>query len=245
MEKLNLAYLIKNIWQLILIVGSLTILGAYGGKQYTELYIPNVYKSSVTIMAPLKKDGNVSNDIATNILMINTYKDIVKGSVLLDQVSSNLQNERIYYSSSELSGKISMHHSESSQVFELEIVSNDPYEAQIIAKKTFEQFQKEAEKLVNVSDLEVVSSPKVIKTPIYPHPYKNLLIGGSIGFLSGIGVLVLLDFNRRNKEIKEDVILKAGITQLGKVPQVSLRKKYYLGKKLKEILNSKQSIQKG
>lgn len=245
MEKLNLAHLAKNIWKLILVLGSLTLLGGYAGKRYTDLYIPNIYNSSVKMMVPLEREANLGNDISTNILMITTYKDIVKGSVLLDQVSRGLRNEGIYYSSSELSTKISMNHSDSSQVFEIEVLSNDPYEAQLIAEKTFEEFQKEVEKLVNVSNLEVVSQPKVEKTPISPHPYKNLVIGAFIGFLAGMGTLVMLEFGRRNKEMKEDVILQAGITQLGKVPQVSLRKKYYLGKKLKEVLDLKRPTQKG
>lgn len=67
-------------------------------------------------------EGIQLNDISTNVQMINTYKDIIKGPVILNEVSQNIGTN---LTASELAEKSEIITENNSQVFSLTVTDEN------------------------------------------------------------------------------------------------------------------------
>lgn len=77
------------------------------------------------------------SDINTNVQMIDTYKDIIKGPVILGDVKDNLSSN---YTVGELANMVTIGSNENSQVFSMTVISADPVEAAEMRERNRDNF---------------------------------------------------------------------------------------------------------
>ncbi|TKV28775.1 polysaccharide biosynthesis protein, partial [Citrobacter sp. TBCS-11] len=101
-----------------------------------------------------------------------------------------------------------------SQVITLTVKYSNPYIAQKIADETAKIFSLDAAKLLNVTNVNILSKAKAQTTPISPKPKLYLAISVIAGLVLGLAIALLKELFD-NKINKEEDIEALGLTVLG------------------------------
>ena len=174
-----------------MIIISFGALGLILSAVYTFLVVTPMYDSTTQLLVNRTNDGTNSiqlNDINSNVQMINTYKDIIKGPVILDGVKEDLGLD---YSVTELAEMVVIDVNQNSQVFSLTVTGPDPDEAAEIANGIAATFQSAIFDIMNVENVSIISAAAVNSKPVSPVVVNNLVIGLGVGLLLGFGVALL------------------------------------------------------
>lgn len=106
-ETISVVELFQILKKKALLIIMMTITGIGLAAGVTFFLITPIYDSAAQLIVQNKQaEGaniNLQNDINGNVLLINTYKDMIKGDIVIDAVQKELQNEYQYtYSNNEL-----------------------------------------------------------------------------------------------------------------------------------------------
>lgn len=183
----------------VLLIFSMMILGVVALAGMTFFLITPKYGTDTQLVVQSNQEtltnANLQSDLTGNVMMVNTYKDLIKSNVVLDQVSLQLAKEDgIQYTSNELNKMISVTQSPNSQMFSIRVVSINAKEAMEIANKTAMIFKEKAVEILKVDKVSIISPAKLQTTPVSPNKKLNLLIGAVIGLLLGFLIVFLLEF---------------------------------------------------
>lgn len=187
-------------------------------------------------------EGIQLNDINMNVQMINTYKDIIKGPVILDQVSQGLETT---LTASQLASKIEIATQDDSQVFSIIVTDEDPFQAAKIANEVALTFQDEIGNIMQVENVTVISEAEPSENPISPNSTLNLIIGLLVGLLIGIGTALFIEFMDKSIQDERFITETLGWTNLGNVSEMSneeLKAKEDEKKTNREIRNVKSRV---
>ena len=183
----------------MLLIFSMMILGVVALAGVTFFLITPKYGTDTQLVVQSNQEtltnANLQSDLTGNVMMVNTYKDLIKSDVVLDQVSLQLTKENgIQYTSNELNKMISVTQSQNSQMFSIRVVSINAKEAMEIANKTAMIFKEKAVEILKVDKVSIISPAKLQTTPVSPNKKLNLLIGAVIGLILGVMIVFLLEF---------------------------------------------------
>lgn len=190
-EEVSLRDLMAIIKQKMMIIISFGALGLILSAVYTFLIVTPMYDSTTQLLVNRTNDGTNSiqlNDINSNVQMINTYKDIIKGPVILDGVKEDLGLD---YTVTELADMVVIDVNQNSQVFSLTVTGPNPDGAAEIANGIAAKFQSAIFDIMNVENVSIISAAAVNSKPVSPVVVNNLAIGLGIGLLFGFGVALL------------------------------------------------------
>ena len=183
----------------MLLIFSMMILGVVALAGVTFFLITPKYGTNTQLVVQSNQEtltnANLQSDLTGNVMMVNTYKDLIKSDVVLDQVSLQLAKENgIQYTSNELNKMISVTQSQNSQMFSIRVISINAKEAMEIANKTAMIFKEKAVEILKVDKVSIISPAKLQTTPVSPNKKLNLLIGAVIGLILGVMIVFLLEF---------------------------------------------------
>lgn len=188
--------------------------------------LPPNFQASTQILVNKKESGAEqlnSQDIQTNLQLINTYSVIIKSPVILSQVIENLNLET---TPDLLTKNISVTSEQNSQIVNVTVKDRELKKAALIANMTAEVFQKEISELMNVDNVTIVS-PAIDKSyikPISPNIPLNIIIAAVIGLMMGVGVTFLMEFFDTTVKTEEDIQELVGFSILGFVSPATLNK---------------------
>ena len=183
----------------MLLIFSMMILGVVALAGVTFFLITPKYGTDTQLVVQSNQEtltnANLQSDLTGNVMMVNTYKDLIKSDVVLDQVSLQLAKENgIQYTSNELNKMISVTQSQNSQMFSIRVISINAKEAMEIANKTAMIFKEKAVEILKVDKVSIISPAKLQTTPVSPNKKLYLLIGAVIGLILGVMIVFLLEF---------------------------------------------------
>ena len=183
----------------MLLIFSMMILGVVALAGVTFFLITPKYETDTQLVVQSNQqtltNANLQSDLTGNVMMVNTYKDLIKSDVVLDQVSLQLAKENgIQYTSNELNKMISVTQSQNSQMFSIRVISINAKEAMEIANKTAMIFKEKAVEILKVDKVSIISPAKLQTTPVSPNKKLYLLIGAVIGLILGVMIVFLLEF---------------------------------------------------
>lgn len=156
-------------------------------------FVTPKYKSSIDILVN-QKDQNTETQFnvqQADLQAINTYKDILKKSIVLSPVLKHAKQEDNYLGTiTDLENAISISNENESQVITVSVVDSNAYTAKDIANFIGATFTKKIKNMMKIDNVTIVSQAKLHTKPISPN--KPLYAG--IGLLSGliIGLLIVL-----------------------------------------------------
>lgn len=213
---------LKKRWKLITL---LTLIAALISGAISYYLLTPVYESSTQILVNQKqsKDQLDSNQIQTNIDMINTYSVIIKSPAILEKVIDDLKLEQ---GVDQLSQKITINSQENSQVFSLTVQDSNPLKAVEIANAVSGTFQKEIKDIMNVDNVSVLAKAEVKEnpTPVKPSPLLNIAIAVVVGLMAGIGLAFLLEYMDNTIRDEQDIEKILDLPLLGTIQKISQHK---------------------
>lgn len=220
-EEINLIELFNIIKKRVGLIINLTLIGLLVVAFYTFFIATPEYSSTTQLLVNRSQQTDMIQraDIDTNVQLINTYKDIIKGPVILDTVREDLNLE---LSHSQLSNKITISNEQNSQVFSIRVNDTNPNEAARIANTTASVFQENLNDIMNVDNVTVISQAEPIINPISPNHTLNLAIGVVLAVMIGVGLAFLLEFLDNTVKDEKFIVEELGWTSLGRVSEMSV-----------------------
>lgn len=210
---------LKKRWKLIML---LTLIAALISGTISYFLLTPVYQSSTQILVNQKQSENQldSNQIQSNIDMINTYSVIIKSPAILEKVIDDLDLDQ---SVDQLSEKITINSQENSQVFSLAVQDSNPSEAVEIANTVSETFQKEIKAIMNVDNVSVLAKAEIKENPIpvKPNPLLNIAIAVVVGLMAGIGLAFLLEYMDNTIKDEGDIERLLELPILGSIQKIT------------------------
>ncbi|ALV21548.1 YveK family protein [Carnobacterium antarcticum] len=220
-EEISLSELFGILKKRMTMIISLGLVALILAAVFTFFIATPKYNSTTQILVNRtteSAEGMQLNDINTNVQMINTYKDIIKGPVILNEVSGKLKGN---LTTAQLSEKIEIATQDNSQVFSLTVTDEDPFLAAEIANEVATTFQNEIGNIMNVDNVTIISEAIPNNNQISPNNPLNLVIGLLVGLMLGVGAAFLLEFMDTTVRDEQFIINDLGWTSLGSVSEMS------------------------
>ncbi len=183
------------------------------------------YRSQAQLIVTLPQTETTNaNDVNMNLQMINTYKELVTGDLVINQVKDRIESEYgIDKSVQELKDSVEVTQSQNSLMFSIRATDTSSVYAANIANTTALVFQENAKDVLSVDKISIISNAEASTSPVSPNNKLNLAIGLVLGVLVGIGIAFLLELLDRTVKDNKFVTETLGFTILGTVPQMSAK----------------------
>ncbi|MDX8047117.1 Wzz/FepE/Etk N-terminal domain-containing protein [Gracilibacillus sp. S3-1-1] len=233
-ETISLKEIFEVLKKRILLI-ILLIVGAAAISAIISFFILTpTYESSTQFIVnqETSETNNVDiNQIRSNVEIINTYNDVITSNRILEQV---IEDMNLTISPSELSDKISLSNSDSSQVVTLSAVDYDPAVAVEIANTTVGVFQENLPEIMNVNNVNILSEAELSANPkpVNPKPVLNIAIALVLGAMLGVGLAFLLEYLDNTIKTEQDVESKLELPILGVVSHIDEKEMLSMGKQV-------------
>lgn len=162
-------------------------------------YLPSNYASSITMIAYANTDEN--NDIYANLKTGLELKNDVVNMVAISSVLQELKTrlsitipESPYYSTENLSKRISVLPTPNSRIFKISYTDTSPQSAQIIANMIGEVLAGKVKALIGTDLLILLDSANLPAKKSSPNIPTNILIAAIFGIFSSVIVFVGYDY---------------------------------------------------
>lgn len=204
-------------------------------------FVTPKYSSEAQLLVSQQQESAQSqiltSEIQGNVMLINTYQDIIKGHSTLTKVNDNLGTN---YSIPGMKSAINVSQSTNSQAFNIEVTMETPEEAQAILNELINVFEEtiQAVPAFNAASTLILSPPSFNPNKVSPSLTIYSLIGAILGFIVSLIVILLIEL--LDTTVKdEDFVTQLGMIKLGQIYELS-------GKELKQsrINGSKNQNQK-
>lgn len=193
---------------------------------YTYIIVTPKYSSSAQLIVKLPANDGSSvnvNDVNANLLMINTYKDVIlEGSIVRDEALSRLvETDQFKGTTEDIKNMISVNQAPNSQMFTIKATSSDAYQAVSIANMVATVFQEKAKEIIDVDKVTIIAPATLNTRPVSPNNKLNLAIGFVLGIMVGLGLAFILEL--LDKTIKDErfIVDTLQLTILGVIPEMS------------------------
>lgn len=206
-ETISLGEIFNILKKRLVLIITATLLGAAVAAAVTFFLITPKYSSSAEMIVQSKTEGaanaNLQADVNANVLLINTYKDMIMGDVVLNDVQKKLAEDKNYELSKEaLTGIVSVEQSQNSQMFQIKATADNPTKAADVANTTAKIFQEKASDVLDVNKVTITSNGEVTDHPVSPNNKLNVAIGVVLGMMIGVGLAFL--FELLDKTVKDE-----------------------------------------
>lgn len=181
------------------------------------------YSSQAQLVVTLPQTETTNaNDVNTNLQMINTYKDIITGDLVTNEVSEKLSSEYgMKMSTGELKEAIQVEQNQNSQMFSIIATSTSPRSAANISNVTAETFKENAKDVLNVDRISIISKAVAGNQPVFPNKKLTLAVGLLLGLMLGVLLAILLEVLDRTVKESRTLTDEFGLTILGNIPAMT------------------------
>ena len=201
-------------------------------------------------------NGQAYNNQQADIQMINTYKDIITNQVILSKASKQLKNpvkvikpaqpadgtrklikeaqpavverggKSYNLSTAELKEAISVQTQQNSQVFSLQVKTDDPQESAVVANTVANVFKQQIKKIMSVNNVTIVSRASTPDEPSFPNKKLFALAGAVLGLI--LSFLYILIGDLMDTSVHDDDYLtnELGLTNLGHVNHIEMSRDF-------------------
>lgn len=228
--------LLKKKWALIV---SMMILGIITSTAITLFLMTPKYSAETQLIVQTKNaDANINTDkINSNLLLINTYKDLIKSPSVIEKAKDKLEKSGMANITEDyLTSAVSVEQNQNSQLFSIKAVTSDPTESAAVANTVSEVFQEEAVKMTETSKISIASKATPNNKAVSPNKKVNIAIGAVLGLIVGVMFALLGELLNRTVRSEEFVTDTLGLPILGVLPLVAEREMSEIRKLQKNAL---------
>lgn len=225
-ETISLKELLETLKKRLVLIVSITVIAAIISGVVSYYFLTPIYQASTQILVNQKKNEQSlyqTNEVQTNLQLINTYNVIITSPAILDIVSKELE---LGMTASQLKGKITVGSEKDSQVVNLSVQDPDATVAAQIANKTAEVFKRQIKSIMSVDNVSILAKADVSENPapIKPRPLLNVAIAIVVGLMAGVGLAFLLEYFNSTIKNEQDVDKLLGLPILGVIATIDDQK---------------------
>lgn len=234
-QSLNIKGILKILKKRLFLILIITIITTLSSVILTYFVIRPQYQTSAKLfigMPTIKENGqgNSSWDFSYYTQLMKPYSEIIKSDNLIERA---IKRWNLKVSSQALSNALIVNVGEG-QVMTLTIYTGGKKDGVKILDAVIDEFIDTSSKLIENSNVSVLSSPKYPSLPISPNKSKNIVFGFGFGLALGVAVVLIIHYFDNSIKGKEDIEESVGIPLIGLVPVYNKKRK----NKRREIKNA-------
>ncbi|KRL87445.1 YveK family protein [Ligilactobacillus apodemi] len=221
---------VKNVWGILknnwVIITWCAVIGVIAAAIISFVFMTPKYSSSSDLLVNQKVDNNSVQYAVqqADLQAINTYKDILKKPIILNEVLKELKEKDNYAGNVEsLSEAISISNSTNSQVVTITATDANAYVAADMANAVAKVFKDKIKTIMKVNNVTIVSTAKAKTTPVSPNKKLNIALGLVAGALIGVIIGVVKDLMDNTVKDTEFLTDDLALTNLGLVYHIENR----------------------
>ncbi|MDR1605989.1 MAG: tyrosine protein kinase [Streptococcaceae bacterium] len=228
-ETVSLEEVLNIIKKRIALIVMLGIVGLGVTLVTTVFFIKPEYASKTELIVVTDQRGEQANnstqsEINGNVLLINTYKDLIKSSTVLEEVSERLVQEAgIQLPVGTLNQMIAVTQTQNSQMFDISAKSPSAEVAEKVANETANVFSEKATAMWKGSTVSIISKAMKNETPVSPNLKLNAAIGLVAGLLIGLGLALVLELLDKTLKDSKFITETLGLPLLAEVSKMGPR----------------------
>jgi len=223
--ELDLREYLRIIRKRIKLIISMVVLVCAATALVTYVWMDPVYQASTKLIVNKKFESNSErqldlNTVNLNIRLIDTYKEIIKTTAIMDEVVASHPEWRL--TSDELIGRIGVSSVNNTQVMTVSIQDRSYEKAADIVNAVSEVFIRKIPEYMQVDNVSLLAAadPDKQPSPVSPNPPLNLAVAFVISLLLGLGAAFLLEYLDDTIRTDRDVERYLGLPTLTMVPRV-------------------------
>ena len=206
-ETISLKELLQTLRKRLALILAISLTAVIISAVVSFFFLTPIYQASTQLLVNQKKNDQVmlnTNELQTNLQLINTYNVIIKSPAILDIVAKDLGTG---LTASQINGKITVGSEADSQVVNISVQDEDPNMAAEIANTIANVFSTEIVNIMNVDNVSILAKATVTdgQAPIKPQPLLNIAIALVVGLMAGVGLAFLLEYLDNTVKNEQDV----------------------------------------
>lgn len=226
MELKQFMQILRKRMLLILIV---VVLSGVAAGFYSIRYMVPVYEASNKLIvnkSVMDSSGNPLLDvnvINTNIMLINSYKEIIRSQRIMSKVLE--QNPDIQLSTGDIMERLKVVTTQNSQIVTLKVSDSSYMRAATLVNAIAKVFQEEVPQIMQVNNITILDSAKMVDeaSPISPSVKMNIALALVVSFMLSIGIVFLLEYLDDSVKSEFDVEHYLELNTLGIITKISKR----------------------
>ncbi|WFF73187.1 Wzz/FepE/Etk N-terminal domain-containing protein [Proteiniclasticum sp. QWL-01] len=205
MEEIDLKELFLILWHRIWIIILVTILSGAVVFGFTRFLVKPKYTSSIKMYvnnSTTSKANMSSSDIAAAQSLVDTYITIIQSDTLLTDV---IGRSNSLYTTGQLNKMISARSLNNTEVFQVNVTSEDPNEAQALANSIADTAPEYLSDIVTGTSVKIIDRAKFSDVPTSPNILSNTMIGLVAGFMLASGLILLVSLMDTRIKTEQDL----------------------------------------
>ncbi|PTE95786.1 MULTISPECIES: Wzz/FepE/Etk N-terminal domain-containing protein [Staphylococcaceae] len=186
----------------------------------TFLFITPKYSSSTQVLVNQKETDSqmMSQQVQSDLQLVNTYSEIIKSPRILDKVSKNLKGK---YSSNEILGMLTVSNQAESQILNIAVENESREAADKVANEIANVFSKDVSKIMNVDNVSILSKADHNGNKVSPQPLINAVVGVFLGLIIALIIIFFKEILDKRIKTEEDVKELLDLPVLGTIQDFS------------------------
>ncbi len=221
---IDLVHIVKFVWHRIWVVAVSSVLAAAIAFSFAAFIITPTYSSSIMLYVNNSSFtvGDLgfsisSSEISAAQSLVKTYTVLLKNRTTLEKI---IDDTKVPYTWEELYKKIDAAPVNETEIMEVTVTTNDPYESEKIANGIAKILPKRVSEIVEGSSMEVVDSAIANTKKVAPSITKYTIIGFILGMLLSVMLLVALAMLDSTIHDEEYILNNYGYPILAKIPDL-------------------------
>lgn len=205
MEEIDLKELFLILWHRIWIIILVTILSGAVVFGFTRFLVKPKYTSSIKMYvnnSTTSKANMSSSDIAAAQSLVDTYITIIQSDTVLTDV---IGRSNSLYTTGQLNKMISARSLNNTEVFQVNVTSEDPNEAQALANSIADTAPEYLSDIVTGTSVKIIDRAKFSDVPTSPKVLSNTMIGLVAGFMLASGLILLVSLMDTRIKTEQDL----------------------------------------
>ena len=221
---IDLMHIFSVLWKKMWVIILCGIVGAAIAFSYSAFAISPTYSSEILLYVNNSSFtvGDLgfsisSSEISAAQSLVKTYTVLLKNRTTLEKI---IDDTKVPYTWEELYEKIEAAPVNETEIMEVTVTTNDPYESEKIANGIAKILPKRVSEIVEGSSMEVVDSAIANTKKVAPSITKYTIIGFILGMLLSVMLLVALAMLDSTIHDEEYILNNYGYPILAKIPDL-------------------------
>ena len=203
-------------WWVILATAIVIASLAFG---YTKNYCTPIYKTTAKILVLKTQDVDQinPNDITVATNLTKDYEELVTDHSVMEEVIEVLE---LNMSQESLRSKVSVYNPSNTRILEVTVSNEDPELAKNIANCICAVARDKIVELFGISQVNIMSTALVPKSPSSPNITKNVILGFALGIIISCSIIIIMFIRDDKIKSPKDIENYLGLSVLGTIPYI-------------------------
>lgn len=212
-DLLELLYLLRD--KILILIAACILCGAIG-YSYTAFLIKPVYSATSKLYILTQSTSLTSlADIQIGTQLTQDYMELIKGRVIVEQVTKNLN---LNYSYEETLRQLTISNPSNTRILYITIHAYDPETAKMIADEFADVSREVISQIMSTDKPNVVEYGYASDKPINKHVARNTLLGAVLGLILSAACVIIVYLLDDTIKSSEDIEKYLSLNMLAAIP---------------------------